>query len=71
MMYKAKVHEITSRTRSTRWNDPNTTTSEIRIAAIGALSQGGMPTRNAAAEMPAYSAQIVPKLANNSPSTAR
>ena len=49
MMYKAKVHEITSKTRSTRWNDPSTTTSEIRIAAIGALSQGGMPTRDAAA----------------------
>ena len=53
-----------------RWNDPSTTTSEIKTPAIGALIQDGMPISDPAAEMPAYSAQMVPKFANSRPITA-
>ena len=61
---------MTSSTRSTRWNEPSTTTSEISTAAIGVLTHEGIPTSEPAAEMPAYSAQMVPKLANSRPSAA-
>ena len=69
-MYNASVAEITSRMRSIRWKEPSTTTSEISTPATGALTQDGMPINEPAAEMPAYSAQIVPKLVNSKPITA-
>lgn len=57
--------------RSTRWNDPSTTIREINTAAMGALIHEGIPISDPAAEMPAYSAQIVPKFANKRPITAK
>ena len=44
--------------------------AEISTQAIGALIQAGIPTSPQAAAMPAYSAQMVPKLANNKPTAA-
>lgn len=48
-MYRARVAEMTSSTRSTRWNEPSTTTSEISTAAIGVLTHEGIPTSEPAA----------------------
>lgn len=71
MIYSAKVYDTTSRMRSTRWNEPNTTTSEIKTPASAELTQGGISINDPAAEMPAYSVQIVPKFANSNPTTAK
>ena len=55
---------------SIRWNEPSTTTAEMIAPATGELIQVGIPTSDPAAEIPAYSAQIVPKFAKSSPITA-
>ena len=57
MVYRASVEEITSRTPSTRWNEPSTT-KEINIPAAGVLIHDGIPTRDAAAEIPADCSEV-------------
>ncbi len=57
--------------RSTRWKDPSTTIRQIKMADSGTLIHEGMPINPSAAEIPAYSAQIVPKFAKTKPSTAK
>ena len=72
MMYTASVEEITSRMRfdamkRAEARRPRQMSTPDRPVQ---LIQDGMPIRDPAAEMPAYSAQMVPKFANSSPSAA-
>ena len=68
--YSANVAEMANSTRSTRTNEPSTTTRVISVPAAIALIHEGSPINEPAAATPAYSAQMVPKLAKSSASTA-
>jgi len=70
MTYNTKLEDTMSRMISTRWKEPKTTNNEIKSPAMGVLIQEGMPIREAAAEIPAYSAHIVPRFASSNPMTA-